>query len=66
MLTLPMDYKSMKPVGYIYILLLLLFAACGGKAVSPELEQALYHFYMGQTYQQESKYYDEILNIKRG
>ena len=60
MLTLPMDYKSMKPVGYIYILLLLLFAACGEKAVSPELEQALYHFYMGQTYQQESKYYDAM------
>ncbi len=60
MLTLPTDYKSMKPVGYIYILLLLLFAACGEKAVSPELEKALYHFYMGQTYQQENKYYDAM------
>jgi len=50
----------MKFSGYIYILLLLLLVSCTGEGVSPELEKALYHFYMGQTYQQEHKYYDAM------
>lgn len=50
----------MKLLGYI--LCLLLFAGCSsdGEKVSPQVEQALYHFYTGQSYQGEHKYYQAM------
>lgn len=50
----------MKIGRYIFILVSLILVACADNALSPELEKALYHFYMGQTYQQENKYYDAM------
>ena len=47
----------------IYIFSLVVLASCGvggDGGVSPELEQALYHFYAGRTYLQESKCYDAM------
>lgn len=51
----------MKLLGYI-ILCTMLFAACSseGEKVSPQVEQALYHFYTGQSYQHEHKYYEAM------
>lgn len=42
-----------------YIVVVLLAVACSGaeEGVSPEVEQALYHFYTGQSYQGEHKDY---------
>lgn len=50
----------MKPGRYIYIFFLLLLAACSAEGVLPELEQSLYHFYTGQSYQRENKYYEAM------
>ena len=45
-----------------YILVLLLAVACSGagEGVSPQVEEALYHFYTGQSYQREHKYYEAM------
>ena len=47
----------------IYILSLAVLASCaagGDGGMTPELEEALYHFYAGRTYLQESKCYDAM------
>ncbi|MBR5183779.1 MAG: tetratricopeptide repeat protein, partial [Bacteroidales bacterium] len=46
----------------IYILSLVMMASCAaaGDEVSPQVEEALYHFYMGKTYLQEQKCYDAM------
>ena len=46
----------------IYILSLLVLASCtaAGDEVSPQVEEALYHFYTGKTYLQEQKCYDAM------
>ena len=49
----------MKLFKYIFILLPVLFS-CSGDGITPELEEALYHFYTGQSYQREHKYYDAM------
>ena len=46
----------MKLFKYIFILLPVLFS-CSSDGITPELEEALYHFYTGQSYQREHKYY---------
>lgn len=45
-----------------YIVCVLLVAACSAQEgkISPQLEQALYHFYTGQSYQEEHKYYQAM------
>ena len=50
---------EMKLFKYIFILLPVLFS-CSGDGITPELEEALYHFYTGQSYQREHKYYDAM------
>ena len=49
----------MKLLKYIFILLPIIFS-CSGEDVTPELEEALYHFYTGQSYLREHKYYDAM------
>ena len=47
----------------IYILSLAVLGSCaagGDSGVTPELEEALYHFYAGRTYLKESKCYDAM------
>ncbi len=45
-----------------YLLVVLLAVACSGagEGVSPQVEEALYHFYTGQSYQNEHKYYEAM------
>ena len=44
-----------------YIFVLLFAVACSNEdSVSPQLEQALYHFYTGQSYQRDHKYYEAM------
>ncbi len=46
-----------------YILFALILWGCsaeGTESVSPQLEQALYHFYTGQSYQREHRYYEAM------
>ena len=50
---------EMKLFKYIFILLPLFFS-CSSDGITPELEEALYHFYTGQSYQREHKYYDAM------
>lgn len=49
----------MKLLKCIFILLPIIFS-CSGEDVTPELEEALYHFYTGQSYLREHKYYDAM------
>ena len=46
----------------IYLLSLVMLASCTAveDEVSPQLEEALYHFYTGKSYLQEQKYYDAM------
>ena len=44
-----------------YMFVLLVAVACSNDdGVSPQLEQALYHFYTGQSYQRDHKYYEAM------
>jgi hypothetical protein len=44
-----------------YMLVLLVAVACSNDdGVSPQVEEALYHFYTGQSYQGEHKYYEAM------
>ena len=47
----------------IYILVCLLAAGCassGGEKVPAQVEEALYHFYTGESYSAEHKYYEAM------
>ena len=47
----------------IYILVCLLAAGCassGGEKVAAQVEEALYHFYTGESYSAEHKYYEAM------
>jgi len=50
----------MRFIRYIFIVLLAVACTHSEEVISPELELALYHFYTGQTYQREHKYYDAM------
>ena len=44
-----------------YMFVLLIAVACrNDDGISPQLEQALYHFYTGQSYQRDHKYYEAM------
>lgn len=61
MLTLYRTVQFMKIFRYILVLLLAMACACTRESdISPQLEQALYHFYTGQSYQSGHKYYDAM------
>ncbi len=44
----------------IYTVMLCMLLGCSGKGAPEQLEEALYHFYTGKTYQQEKKYYEAM------
>ena len=46
----------------IYILVCMLVAGCAsnGEKVAPQVEEALYHFYTGESYSAEHKYYEAM------
>ena len=51
-----------------YIVILFAAVACSNGAISPEIEQAVYHFYMGQSYFAQNKGYqamEEFLEAER-
>ena len=51
---------NMKLFGYIAVVLLAVACSGAGEGVSPQVEEALYHFYTGQSYQGEHKYYEAM------
>lgn len=50
----------MKLFKYILVALIAVACASGEEVVSPQVEEALYHFYTGQSYQREHKYYEAM------
>lgn len=50
----------MKLLKYLVVVLLAVACSGAGEGVSPQVEEALYHFYTGQSYQREHRYYEAM------